>query len=269
VLCYHAVSNSWSDELAVPPRLLEAQLTSLLRRGYQPVAAGDVLAGHARSLHVTFDDAYTSVEEGLAVLQRLGIPATVFACTGYAENGRPLDVPELAGEALAHPEEMATMSWDELRDLANRGVEIGSHTSTHPHLRRLSDMELDHELSDSRLRLEEELGRSCRFLAYPYGENDARVREAARRAGYEAAFALREPFAAYDPFALPRVDLYRKDTPLRAWLKTSLLPRIPPWTTQLAPRRRRDTRRLEADPARSEPDPQHPRQGKAPAADDL
>jgi peptidoglycan/xylan/chitin deacetylase (PgdA/CDA1 family) len=271
VLCYHAVSDSWSDELAVPARQLESQLTSLLRRGYRPTTAGEVLCGRARSLHVTFDDAYENVRNGLEVLERLRIPATVFACTEYAETGRPLDVPELAAEAAAHPQEMATMSWEELRDLSNRGVEIGSHTVTHPHLTRLSDAELDQELRSSRSQLEDELGKPCPYLAYPYGENDERVREAARRAGYGAAFALRESFSRPDLFALPRVDLYRRDTRLRAWLKTSLLPRIPPRATKLVPRRKRDARNTDASrtSAEPEPEPAHPRDGEAPAADDF
>jgi peptidoglycan/xylan/chitin deacetylase (PgdA/CDA1 family) len=257
VLCYHAVSDSWVDELAVPARLLEAHVTSLLGRGYRGVTAREALAGRGRSLHVTFDDAYKSVEEGLAVLERLRIPATVFACSGYAENGRPLDVPELAEEALAHPQEMATMNWEELRGLAERGVEIGSHTITHPHLTRLSDAELSRELQDSRSRIEDELGRACPLLAYPYGDNDARVRDTARRIGYAAAFALRETFAPADDFALPRVDLYRKDTPLRARLKTSLLPRVPPGATKLVRGRRRQRPGAE-DGSRPEPDSGHP-----------
>lgn len=258
VLCYHAVSDSWPDELAVPARLFEEHLTSLLRRGYRPVTARDALAGHARSLHVTFDDAYKSVENGLAVLERLGVPSTVFACSGYAEDGRALDVPELTAEIVAYPEELATMSWDELRDLAERGVEIGSHTITHPHLTRLSDAELGRELTESRARLEDELGRACGLLAYPYGENDARVRQAARRAGYAAAFALRESFAPADAFALPRVDLYKRDTSLRARLKTSLLPRIPPGATTLLRRQRPRALGTEERPP-TEPDSGDPR----------
>ena len=258
VLCYHAVSDSWSDELAVPGRLLEAHITSLLRRGYRGVTASEALAGRARSLHVTFDDAYKNVAEGLAVLERLHIPATVFACSGYAEDGRPLDVPELAEEAMAHPHEMATMNWEELRGLPDRGVEIGSHTITHPHLTRLSDIELSRELQDSRSRLEDELGRACPLVAYPYGENDARVRAAARKAGYTAAFALRETFASADRFALPRVDLYRKDSPLRARLKTTLLPRIPPGATKLR-RGRTRPRSGPEDASRPEEDSGYPR----------
>ena len=113
------------------------------------------------------------------------------------------------------------MDWDELRDLVARGFEIGSHTVSHPHLPQLSDAELDTELLYSRLCCEDELGVPCRYLAYPYGEHDERVRAAARRAGYTAAFALHEPGPQDDPFALPRVDLYRGDSRVTATVKTS------------------------------------------------
>jgi peptidoglycan/xylan/chitin deacetylase (PgdA/CDA1 family) len=141
-----------------------------LRRGYRPVGAADAVAGGAKLLHVTFDDAFNSVADAVPILERLGIPATVFACSGYADDGRPLDVPELARFVEAEPQHLATMDWDALRGLAERGVEIGSHTVTHAHLMRLSDAELDHELRESRGRCEAELARPCRFIAYPFGE---------------------------------------------------------------------------------------------------
>jgi peptidoglycan/xylan/chitin deacetylase (PgdA/CDA1 family) len=154
-------------------------------------------------------------------LEALGVSVTVFACTSYAEDGRPLAVPELADEAAAYPGDMGTMDWEQLRALADRGVEIGSHTVSHPHLTRLSDQELDRELRDSRDHLEDELGRPCRYLAYPYGEDDRRVYAAAQKAGYEAAFTLKSKAAPISVYALPRVDLYRTDSALRAALKTS------------------------------------------------
>jgi peptidoglycan/xylan/chitin deacetylase (PgdA/CDA1 family) len=221
VLCYHGVSAEWVHKLAVTPTALERQLRSLLRRGYRPVAAAEAVGGAGRLLHVTFDDAYANLSCAVPILERLGIRATVFAVSGFTDDGRRFDVPELADELAAHPEALATMSWDELRDLAARGFEIGSHTATHPHLPRLSDAELERELVDSRARLEEELGRPCTLLAYPYGEHDARVHACARRAGYEAAFVLRAGAERGNPFAVPRVDLYRRDSLLRATVKTS------------------------------------------------
>ena len=109
------------------------------------------------------------------------------------------------------------MSWDELRGHAERGITIGSHAVSHPHLPRLTDTELREELEDSKAEIETELGRPCPDLAYPYGEHDERVRTAVRRAGYERAYALRG--SKGDLFALPRVDLYRRHTVPRTLLR--------------------------------------------------
>ena len=227
VLCYHAVSEAWEHELSIGPALFERQLGSLVRRGFHGVSALDAPGGDRRGLHVTFDDAYTSVANALPILERLQIPATVYACTSYADDGRPLAVPELADEAAAHPDELATMGWDGLRSIAERGVEIGSHTISHPHLPRLSDAELERELRDSKTQIEDELRRPCRVLAYPYGEHDARASKIAEQAGYNAAYSLAsQPKAGDNPrFVLPRVDLYRRDGVLLTTMKTSALRR--------------------------------------------
>jgi peptidoglycan/xylan/chitin deacetylase (PgdA/CDA1 family) len=212
VLCYHAVVEGEPQRLAVRREALESQLKSLLRRGYEPVTATDAVERRGRLLHVTFDDAYRSVTDTLPLLTELGVPATIFACTGYARDGRPLDVPELREDATAHPAAFATMDWAALRAAAAGGVEIGSHTVTHPHLPQLSDADLDRELRDSKAELEDELAVPCRYLAYPYGEEDDRVRRAARRAGYDAAFAVDPGRGRGDRFGLPRLAVYRHDT---------------------------------------------------------
>jgi len=220
VLCYHAVSDSWGHELSVPPAAFERQLR-LLRRWYRPVAAADLSTAGRRSLHVTFDDAFRSVSAALPTLQRLRIPATVFACSGYADDGRPLDVPELSTDAAAQPAELATMPWDTLRGLADDGLEIGSHTVSHPRLTRLDDAELRRELRESRERIADELGRECRFLAYPYGDEDQRVRAATRSAGYAAAFALPGTKSPADAWGIPRLGVWRKDHQLRLLTKVA------------------------------------------------
>ena len=225
VLCYHAASDSWEHQLSVRPSDFERQLRSLVWRGFRGVSAADVPGSAGRRVHVTFDDAFKSVANVLPVLERLGVPATVFVSSGYADTGRTFDVPELAEQAAAHPKELATMDWDELRGLADRGVEIGAHTVSHPHLPTLSDAEIDRELRDSRTQIEDELGRPCRFVAYPYGEHDARVRAGAHRAGYDAGYSLASTTAraAAHRFAVPRIDLYRKDGIFVTTLKTSVL----------------------------------------------
>jgi peptidoglycan/xylan/chitin deacetylase (PgdA/CDA1 family) len=221
VLCYHAVSADWEHQLAVRPDDLLEQVGRLVRHGYRPVSAAEALEGRSKTLHVTFDDAFRSVSQVVPALARLGARTTVFACPGYADDGRRLEVGELAAETSAPADEVETMRWDELRELLERGVEVGSHTVSHPRLTRLSDAELEGELGRSKEQLEDELGRPCPFLAYPFGDQDARVRAAARRAGYAGAFALPGERRPLDPYAVPRVGVYRKDTRLRLALKCS------------------------------------------------
>ena len=222
VLCYHGVSDNWADQLALPARVLGAQVRSLLGRGLRPVAAADVLDAGGGTFHVTFDDAYRNIEQVLPELHGLGVGVTVFACSDLAADGAPLAVPEVAPRAVGHEDDILTMDWEALRQAAALGVEIGSHTRTHPHLTRLSDDELRAELVGSREALEANLQRPCRFLAYPYGEMDERVRRAAEHAGYEAAYGLVSK-PSLGRFGIPRADVYRGDGRARFRLKTSRL----------------------------------------------
>jgi peptidoglycan/xylan/chitin deacetylase (PgdA/CDA1 family) len=222
VLCYHAVADDWPDALAVTPAAFERQLQAVLARGYRPVGAAEAVAGSGKLVHVTFDDAFRSVVRAVPVLQRLGVPATVFACPGFADGDGTFDVPELAGRQLPqHAEQLTTMGWAELRELNQQGIEIGSHTLTHPHLTALDREELERELRESRERLEDELSAPCRFLSYPFGDEDEGVRAAARARGYAAAFALPGTQTGTDLFAVPRVGIWREDGPFRVRVKTS------------------------------------------------
>ena len=221
VLCYHSVSNVWPHALSVTPDAFRRQVRSIAAAGLRPVTGGELADGARRGVHVTFDDAYLDVLDVLPLLEELSLPVTVFVSTSYADDGRALAVPELAADAAAQPEALATMTWDHLRELAERGIEIGSHTVTHPHLTQISDDELDRELRESRARIQDVLARPARLLAYPYGQHDARVCEAARRAGYAAAFAQWPGSSIRNDYALPRVSFYRADSLRRATFKTT------------------------------------------------
>jgi peptidoglycan/xylan/chitin deacetylase (PgdA/CDA1 family) len=199
ILCYHAVSPNWEHRLAIQPDLLLRQVRALSR---------------FRQVRVTFDDAFRSAAIVFPDLERLGVPVQIFVCTRYALVGAPLTIPELAGD---DPEQLATMNWDELREQAARGIAIGSHAVSHPHLTTLSEDELRRELNESREEIEDRLGRPCEDLAYPYGEHDERVRAATRAAGYRRAYALRG--SRSDAYAAPRLDLYRRHTVPRTLLR--------------------------------------------------
>jgi peptidoglycan/xylan/chitin deacetylase (PgdA/CDA1 family) len=85
------------------------------------------------------------------------------------------------------PEEFAAINWQQARAMDSEGIEIASHTVTHPILTNVSDEQLRVELTESRARLEMELGREVSLFCYPNGRNDARVQRAAASAGYRCA----------------------------------------------------------------------------------
>jgi peptidoglycan/xylan/chitin deacetylase (PgdA/CDA1 family) len=222
-ICYHAVSETWRRPLALPQARLLDQVRLFRRLGFRSSSAHEAVSGRGRLLHVTFDDAYAGILPTLRELNREGIRHSVFVCSGLADDGGAmLQIRELREE----PEhELRTLAWDELRGIAAEGTEVYSHTVSHPHLATLGDAELATELLESRQRLEDELGRPCPFLAYPFGEHNPRVRDAARNAGYAAAFALGRTGRSGDAFAVPRVGIYHRDTLPRAFAKSTQLVR--------------------------------------------
>jgi len=224
VLGYHAISASWPCTLAVSPQALEQQLERIVRRGYRGITLTDLVTGRHRGrvVVITFDDAYRSVPElAFPILQRLGLPGTVFAPTSHM-HGRPMSWPGIEQWLeTAHRDELTGCTWEELAVLARAGWEIGSHTCTHARLPTLADAPLAEELLRSRQACEQRLGTPCRTLAYPYGDSDARVAAAARTAGYRATVGgRRSPGGPPHPL---RADIYRKDDPWRVALKTSVL----------------------------------------------
>jgi peptidoglycan/xylan/chitin deacetylase (PgdA/CDA1 family) len=231
VLCYHAVSERWPAPLSVTPRQLESQLELLLEAGYTGATFYESVSSPpaAKTLAVTFDDAYRSVLElAQPILERFGLPGTVFVPTAFAGRPEPMSWPGIdrwiGGE---HEHELVPLVWDELTGLAEQGWEIGSHTKTHPHLTEVGDSVLRSELHDSREECASRIARPCHSIAYPYGSVDARVAEAARDAGYLAGAALPDRFDARSPLLRPRVGVYHRDDLRRFRLK------VAPWMRAL------------------------------------
>ena len=225
VLCYHAVSERFPAALSVTPAAFERQLALLSRAGYRGATfEGAVRARSGRTVAITFDDAYLSVLTlAKPLLDEAGFTATVYAPTAYLDTPeRPLswDGIEqwLGGE---HERELLPMSWDQLGGLSEAGWEIGSHTRTHPHLTTLDDETLHSELLRSREEVEERLGRPCPTIAYPYGDYDERVVQAAAAAGYSAAGTLPARLHSERPLAWPRVGIYHADDERRFRMKVS------------------------------------------------
>ncbi|WP_150913211.1 polysaccharide deacetylase family protein [Marinobacter halotolerans] len=100
------------------------------------------------------------------------------------------------------------LNWDQVREVSRAGIEIGSHSVSHPILTSLDPTELENELVMSRETIEREIGQRVKAFCYPNGQPidfNERVKSAVRAAGYEyalAAFPGRETLK--DPWAIHR-----------------------------------------------------------------
>ncbi len=225
VLCYHAVSERFPAPLSVTPAALRSQLELLVGRGYRGATLTELVEqpGEGRRVAVTFDDAYDSVLRLAGpILDRLGLPGTVYVPTDFVGSGAPMTWPGIdRWLGTEHERELVGMSWDQLRELHAAGWEVGSHTCSHPRLTSLGDEALDRELTASRRACEEGVGAPCLSVAYPYGDVDARVVSAAGRAGYRTGAALPARPHRAEPLRWPRVGVYHADDDRRVRLKVS------------------------------------------------
>jgi peptidoglycan/xylan/chitin deacetylase (PgdA/CDA1 family) len=242
VLCFHAVSHRWPADLSTTPERLEELLAWLVGRGYRGATFHAALftPPAPRTVAVTFDDAYRSVIDlAFPILDRLGLPGTVFVPTDWAGTEKPMVWPGLdRWMGSPYESELMPMSWGELDRLASAGWEVGSHSRSHPRLTQLADGDLRAELAESREACEQHLGRPCPTVAYPYGDTDERVAAAAEEAGYAAAAALPTRFRPGGRFDWPRIGVYHGDGLRRFRVKVSpVVRRLPaglppgaPWT---------------------------------------
>ncbi|MEV7992312.1 polysaccharide deacetylase family protein [Streptomyces sp. NPDC086077] len=211
ILMYHAVASEPNDAtraLSVTPEAFAQQMEVIGDLGLTPLTTAE-LAGRWRSgrplpprpVLVTFDDGYEGVHgHALPVLTEHGFPATLFVSTGWIAGAHD------TGGGLDR-----MLDWDQVRELAASGVEIGGHSHSHPQLDQLGDDALRFELSRCRDIVAAELGAPPASFAYPYGYSSRRVRQEVRATGYGQALAVGNDLArpAQGPYALRRVTVRR------------------------------------------------------------
>ncbi len=216
VLMYHSVEPYWADPYLVtvsPPRFGQ-QMGWLARRGLRGTSVRDVLAARAAGggrglVGLTFDDGYCDfARHALPVLQRFGFGATVFVIAG-----------RLGGDNAWDPEgpRKPLMDARQVRDLAQAGIEIGSHGLRHVRLPAARDA-LAQEVGGSRRILQEITGEPVSGFCYPYGDLDAEAVARVRVTGYDYGCAIWSS-AHTGRHALPRTYVGEADTAPRLWAK--------------------------------------------------
>jgi peptidoglycan/xylan/chitin deacetylase (PgdA/CDA1 family) len=212
ILMYHRVALDGAEALAqyrVSPVQFEEQLQYLKDTGHYTVSIEEwhaAMRRHeplpGRAVLLTFDDGYLDfATQAWPLLETYGFSATVFLVAGEVGGTNRWD--------RRFGDEVPLLGWEEIRRLAELGVEFGSHSTSHPDLSRIPPAEVVREAIRSRVVLQEGLGRPVRSFAYPHGGEDQVVRHLVGGSGYTYGFSCRPGRAGlWEPLlALPRIEV--------------------------------------------------------------
>ncbi len=225
ILMYHSVSWLSNDPnmLCTPLERFEAQMLYLKRRNLRGVSMQNLLQamnnGDAAGLvGLTFDDGYDDfLQSAMPLLGTLGFSATVFVVAGMMGQENDWE------HKYTPRPHMTLLDENSVREVARRGMEVGSHSMTHLSLSGLKPQLLQWELIESRRVLSEVLGEPVKGFCYPYGNMDDATAQAVRSAGYSYACSVRPRIEeGVNILELPRIPVSGKDNIFRFAAKLTM-----------------------------------------------
>lgn len=212
IFIYHRFGDDRFPTTNVSVAAFAAQMEYLQNNDYNVISLGELVkrVKHnsvlpPKTVVITIDDAYQSVyENGWPVLQKYGFPFTIFVYAKGVDDGY--------GDY---------MTWTQLRELKEFGVDLQDHGYGHEHLgwrpEGMSAFEYDswlkQDISGSKAILTRELGETPQFFALPYGVYNDVVLNELRRQGYQAVLT-QDPGAvsrSTDLFMIPRQPILGKE----------------------------------------------------------
>jgi peptidoglycan/xylan/chitin deacetylase (PgdA/CDA1 family) len=203
ILLYHGISRPGAqDAFSVALSDFEAHMDVLASSGRRPQTISELTAPLARGggmasqgAAVTFDDGTADFyEHAFPVLRERGLTATLYVVSGLVGKryrGAPM------------------LTWHQLQEVRDAGIEIGAHGHRHIQLDLLPLERAARELLDSKRVLEARLQSPVKSFAYPFGYHTAAVKRLVPLAGYTSACAVKNrlSYPRDDPFALARLTI--------------------------------------------------------------
>jgi len=169
ILTYHSVDDEDSS-ISITTEMFRKQMKYLKENGisvisldrlYDCLISSDTLPKNC--VAITFDDGFEGVyKNAFPILKEFDFTATVFVVTDYVGK-------EMTWERVEGVPAYRLSTWDHLAEMSEGGIDIQSHTRTHPFLFELDEKALMDEVEGSMAAIEKHMGKRTRFLAYPYG----------------------------------------------------------------------------------------------------
>jgi len=207
VLNYHLLSDDDIPVQHMPDPLYSVRVSDFLHqmnllheKNIPVISLSDLVNDRFQEkfgVALTFDDGHFSDYQTVApTLQALKFPATFF--------------PFVNGVGITN-----RLSWEQLKELSEKGFDIGSHGISHTLFSELSREQQLHELKNSKNVFEEKLGKTVEHFSLPYGWYDKEILELAKTVGYRSMLTtgLKMNFPTKKPFVIHRWNI-KRDTPI-------------------------------------------------------
>lgn len=147
-----------------------SQMTCLTEEDFNVCGIDDAAAEGKRNIVITFDDGESNnIRNAFPVLRRLGFTAYFFIVAGRIGK-------------------KGYMNWEELKELRDANMVVGSHSLTHRILTELKDKDIEKELVESKLLLETHLKINIDCFSVPRGFYNQKTLDMAQKNGYKRIF---------------------------------------------------------------------------------
>jgi peptidoglycan/xylan/chitin deacetylase (PgdA/CDA1 family) len=206
VLFYHRIADDRATSYTTSNGAFRRQMLWLkshfdmvtLEEAQRRIRSGD---NSRPCVSITFDDGYAeNCDQAIPLLIKEGIPCTYFATLHNVQTGQPF------AHDIARGHHFPPNTLDQLRAMADAGIDIGAHTYSHPDMAKINDEgRLHYEVIGAGEELQRRLGHPVRYFAFPFGQYvnlNARVFDLAHEVGYEGVCS------AYGGYNFPGDDAF-------------------------------------------------------------
>ena len=214
IIMYHHVRYTQKAENnSVSPEIFEWQMRYLSKNNFRVLSLDELVQGvkakkkfSHRSVVITFDDGYDdNYTYAYPILKKYRFPAIIF----------------LPSELINTP---GFLTWDQLKEMNQNGIDVGAHTMHHAYLPDLKPDDQLHEIKGSKETIEKKMGLTVKYFAYPSGGFSEPIKDMLKKSGYEGACTTnRGPIRfGKDVYQLKRVRFSESDDKeSELWIKLS------------------------------------------------
>jgi len=169
-----------------------------------------------RPIMLTFDDGYEDFyKNALPAILKYDFKAAVFIVADLAGDINLWRVKGVWQEAKL-------LTWDQIKELSDRGFSVGSHGLTHLPLTRIySPVKLISQIKGSKIKIESHINKPVKVFSYPYGKFNGLIKWLIKLYGYEMAFSICPGVneEIKDLFSLKRIEINNHNAGLESFVR--------------------------------------------------